>query len=1305
MPPPQHQQPQQQQQPLQQQWHQQQQLAYPQPQPQPHPQQQHQQYPAYAHPPQQQQQQQQPHLHQQQQQQPIYSNAYQQQPQQPPPPPPQQQMQQQQWAPAHPQPPQQQQAYQQQPPPPQQQQYAAPLPPAPGANGGGHRAAPAAGAAAFNGALPAGPAPAADGAPPIVQHLNSGGGIPPSRAMSRAGSPARAASPSGRGSYSAGPLPPAAAAAQHIAAPASAFAPEQQPQWQQQQQQPAAAPWDAQQQQQQQQAPSWRDHYPAPDAAAPWDGFDAAAAAATMSAVPGALQPASALASAATTAAAQHAAAGAPPPPPPDAPAPLLTAPPPDVCVVDTAEKARAVVQRLLEVARDGVLNPATGAREPAFFACDTEVAAIDIKEQSPVGHGVVTCFSIYAGPWTDFSGCGGEGGGANGGGGGGGGQPQPRIWVDLLKGWERKQRARLAAERAARREAELRQAAEDAAAAAAAAEAEAAAAAAAAALDGGEEAPKPRRRTRRTSKAATAAATPRAASPEEEQAGAADGGAKVLLGDGSAAIGEALRAKRGRKKATTTAAAAAEAPSSSSSSSPDGGGSGGVVAAAALVIDDGWPEAAAAAAAAAAPAHASLDTAAGAAAGAAFAPLLEEELPPPTLAEICDEDAEAKGILDAFRAFFEADATPCGAPLRKVWHNYGFDRHVLANMGVRCGGFAGDTLHMARLHDASRKLAGGYSLEALSGDRQLLDVLEAELKADALQPKRGMKERFALARVKRDGTLTKARFVAPVHALHTQDATRYEWVDYSALDAKATWNVHRALSKHLAGNYAYVDPLLAEQLRLRLGPAPSGGGGGNGNGGNGNGAPAAAQSKPGRLPGPKRSPRGAPPPVAAAAALAPAPDASSSSPDSSNGSADSSSGTAVDGGSTDGGGGGYTLLGVYDDYWRPFGELLTSMEAAGVKVNRAHLREQEAQARSDQAAAEAFFREWAASKVPAARHMNISSGLQIRQLLFPDAEAGGVRAFKADNPDYDRLIAEGAKPKPLRFIDMELHGVWGRGAPGRLSVEVTTDKGAPAVSTAVLRALAGKPGAALKALKEMDDTIAVPSLEPIFDLDFDDFGDDGAGVDGGGGAEGGFAGGDDLGGLDGGAAGDSAGGPQRRRSRRSRAASGGADSQQQQQQQQPEPPRSQEELEAEAAARGYGRMYAAMGGGREGLWACAALEKLCEVSAIDKLLSAFIVPLQSDDISTPADHRVHCSLNLNTETGRLSARRPNLQNQPALEKDRYKVRRAFTADVAAGKTLIVADYGQLELRLLAHMTKCASMITAFELGGDFHSR
>lgn len=99
-------------------------------------------------------------------------------------------------------------------------------------------------------------------------------------------------------------------------------------------------------------------------------------------------------------------------------------------------------------------------------------------------------------------------------------------------------------------------------------------------------------------------------------------------------------------------------------------------------------------------------------------------------------------------------------------------------------------------------------------------------------------------------------------------------------------------------------------------------------------------------------------------------------------------------------------------------------------------------------------------------------------------------------------------------------------------------------------------------------------------------------------------------------------------------------------------------------------------------------------------MIANFLTSLQS-----LADHdsRVHCSLNLNTETGRLSSRRPNLQNQPALEKDKYKIRQAFQASNSNG--LIVADYGQLELRLLASMTRCKSMIDAFESGGDFHSR
>lgn len=118
---------------------------------------------------------------------------------------------------------------------------------------------------------------------------------------------------------------------------------------------------------------------------------------------------------------------------------------------------------------------------------------------------------------------------------------------------------------------------------------------------------------------------------------------------------------------------------------------------------------------------------------------------------------------------------------------------------------------------------------------------------------------------------------------------------------------------------------------------------------------------------------------------------------------------------------------------------------------------------------------------------------------------------------------------------------------------------------------------------------------------------------------------------------------------------------------------------------------------GEEG---CKALYSLCAIGSIDTMITNFITTLQelADEQS-----RVHGSLNLNTETGRLSSRRPNLQNQPALEKDKYKIRAAFQA--SPGNNLIVADYGQLELRILASLTGCASMIDAFAAGGDFHSR
>lgn len=114
----------------------------------------------------------------------------------------------------------------------------------------------------------------------------------------------------------------------------------------------------------------------------------------------------------------------------------------------------------------------------------------------------------------------------------------------------------------------------------------------------------------------------------------------------------------------------------------------------------------------------------------------------------------------------------------------------------------------------------------------------------------------------------------------------------------------------------------------------------------------------------------------------------------------------------------------------------------------------------------------------------------------------------------------------------------------------------------------------------------------------------------------------------------------------------------------------------------------------------CRALQLLLEHRGTETLIQTFIRPLQ--DLADKHS-RIHCSLNINTETGRLSARKPNLQNQPALDKDKYKIRLGFCPE--PGNKFIIADYGQLELRVLAHMTNCRAMLDAFERGGDFHSR
>lgn len=109
----------------------------------------------------------------------------------------------------------------------------------------------------------------------------------------------------------------------------------------------------------------------------------------------------------------------------------------------------------------------------------------------------------------------------------------------------------------------------------------------------------------------------------------------------------------------------------------------------------------------------------------------------------------------------------------------------------------------------------------------------------------------------------------------------------------------------------------------------------------------------------------------------------------------------------------------------------------------------------------------------------------------------------------------------------------------------------------------------------------------------------------------------------------------------------------------------------------------------------------IIEYRELDKLKSVYTDALPEQIAS---DGRIHCQLNQTvTATGRLSSSEPNLQNIPVRTELGRRIRRAFVPD--KGCKLISADYSQLELRLLAHITQDREMLDAFKKGDDIHAR
>jgi DNA polymerase-1 len=112
---------------------------------------------------------------------------------------------------------------------------------------------------------------------------------------------------------------------------------------------------------------------------------------------------------------------------------------------------------------------------------------------------------------------------------------------------------------------------------------------------------------------------------------------------------------------------------------------------------------------------------------------------------------------------------------------------------------------------------------------------------------------------------------------------------------------------------------------------------------------------------------------------------------------------------------------------------------------------------------------------------------------------------------------------------------------------------------------------------------------------------------------------------------------------------------------------------------------------------------KILEYRQLAKLKSTYIDALPQ--LVNPSTGRVHTSYNQTVAaTGRLSSSDPNLQNIPARTELGREIRKAFIAETD-DRCLLSADYSQIELRILAHLSQDATLIESFRSGEDVHRR